>query len=162
MKPVIPGLPSAPEEVLALHPRVLAHLGDAVYETLVREAAIVACSAQRADALHRFTTQRARGVFQAELLTQLSEWLTDEEREVVRRGRNVPLSSSRRKDQALHHQATAFETLVGFLYLARPERLQALWAEILPRLQDADARRAIAPPEERPAPLAPLSPTVEG
>lgn len=122
----------------SFHPRVLAHLGDGVYELHVREIAIKVCS-NKADDLHRYSTKRANAVFQVALLQILNPMLTPEELEIVRRGRNATVSVSRRSNQALHRQATAFEALIGYLYLQENHtRLAELWTRLDPFILDPE------------------------
>jgi ribonuclease III family protein len=113
----------------SLHPRVLAHLGDGVYELHVREMAIAACS-QQVEALHQYTTHRANASFQVQLLREITPFLTESELEIVRRGRNVSVTTSRRSKQSLSRQSTSFEALIGFLYLKNPERLKEIWSQL--------------------------------
>lgn len=113
------------------HPRALAHLGDGVYELHVREKALQVCS-NKADDLHRFSIGRANATFQVRLLEVLAEILTPEEQEMVRRGRNAGVSVGRRSNQALHRQATAFEALIGYLYLKGGTRLLEIWSYLDP------------------------------
>jgi ribonuclease III family protein len=105
------------------HVRALAFLGDAVYEIFLRRLAVESGSAQSA-VLHSHTTQWANAAMQACLLEQLTPHLYELETEIVRRARNMPVNPSRKKNQTQHRQATAFEALLGALYLTNPQRLQ--------------------------------------
>jgi len=108
-------------DVPALHPRALAYLGDTVFELFVREIAIA--QASQTAQLHKFVTDRVNAQFQVQLLEQIEASLTEAETEIVRRGRNVAVSTGRRSQQALHRQATGFEALIGYLYLTDSKRL---------------------------------------
>lgn len=122
-----------------LHPRVLAHLGDGVYELFVRELAVAHAqksASSRVEDLHRYTTHRASAAFQAQLMEALMPQLSEAEREMFRRGRNMPVSTGRRSSQALHRQASGFEALMGYLHLAHPDRLKAVLELITPWLLD--------------------------
>lgn len=101
----------------------LAHLGDAVWELFVREWAIKELGDCSAQALHAFSIERAKASFQAELLQRIEADLTEAERDLIRRGRNISITQSRKAQQGLHRQATAFESLLGYWYLHEPERL---------------------------------------
>lgn len=116
--------PPAPE---TLHPRLLAHLGDAVYELVVRHQALTELKDDAADAIHAFCTARAKASYQARVLAHWLPRLTEEEQNWVRRGRNLPVASRRRNQQASYRQATALEVLIGYLYLANPPRLGELF-----------------------------------
>lgn len=121
-KPPGKGLPN-PD---TLHPRVLAHLGDGVYELFLRERALHQ-SGDQIEQVHNYVTERASAVFQVKLLEVLAQELTDAEQEWIRRGRNVPVAVGRRNNQAVHRQANGFETLVGYLHLRDSNRLRELW-----------------------------------
>lgn len=101
--------------------RHLAYLGDAVWELFVRERTIL--QTPNAGILHKITTDKVKAGFQAELLTELDSQLTEEEKEIARRGRNLPIPVGRRSNQAEYRQATAFETLIGWWYYYDKNRL---------------------------------------
>jgi len=90
--------------------RNYAYLGDAVWELHIRKKTVHLTN--NAKKLHGLTTEKVKGSFQAQLLNELEEILTEEEKEIARRGRN----------QSEYRQATAFETLIGWWYLNDIER----------------------------------------
>ena len=47
---------------------------------------------------------------------------------MVRRARNVKVSPARRAEQSAYRRSTAFEALIGYLYLTDLERLRAVLA----------------------------------
>ncbi len=116
-----------------LHPRVLAYLGDAAFELKVRELALSQGMSQ-AEELHDFTVRRVKATCQVALLDALEPLLTETEKEIVRQGRNVPVSVGRRSNQALHRKATGFEALFGYWHLGDPGRLAVIWEQIKPVL----------------------------
>ena len=95
----------------------LAHVGDAVYEVLVRS--YLACGGtQTAKNLHSRTVALVRASALAEAVQRILPLLDEAEQEVLRHGRNakrktVPKSSS----VAEYAYATALEALFGWLYL---------------------------------------------
>ncbi len=106
------------EELAAISSLGLAHMGDAVYELLVRSWL---CTHGRAtkNHLHRETVARVCAPAQARALLRIRPLLSDAEEAVARRGRNanihlIPKGASR----AEYAQATALETLFGWLYLS--------------------------------------------
>lgn len=112
---------SLPEaEVRVMSPRLLAHLGDAVFHLYEREREVLA--SRTASQIHRSTTLRASASGQADLLEEISARLTEVEADIVRRARNMK-PSQRRTDQAAYRLATAFEALLGYLYLTDRSRL---------------------------------------
>lgn len=108
------------EEKLSL--KNYAHIGDSVWEVFVRTYTIYKTSNSKI--LHKITTDRVNAVFQKEMLNLITPELSDEELELVRRGRNLPIPVGRKSIQADYRQATAFEVLVGFWHLENPERLE--------------------------------------
>lgn len=100
--------------------RNYAYLGDAVWELHIRKKTVVATN--NAKKLHELTTSKVKGSFQAYLLGELENILTEEEKEIARRGRNLPIPVGRRSNQNEYRQATAFETLIGWWYQLDKER----------------------------------------
>lgn len=106
----------------------LAHLGDAVYELLVR-AWLCEQGKATGKGLHRATVELVRAPAQAARAERILPMLTEEEMSVFRRGRNanvhnIPHNASRSDYQ----KATALETLFGYLYLqGRQERINELF-----------------------------------
>ena len=109
----------------------LAHVGDAVYEILVRS--YLACGGtQTAKNLHSRTVALVRASAQAEAVQRILPLLDEAEQEVFRHGRNakpktVPKSSS----VAEYAYATALEALFGWLYQKQwYGRINELFVEI--------------------------------
>ncbi len=98
-----------------------AYIGDAVWELFVRELCIKKQRSQKA--MHNFGVKYVNAIFQAELLNEVMPDLTDEEKDVVRRGRNLKISIGKRNNPQVHSLASAFEVLVGYMYLNNKERL---------------------------------------
>ena len=95
----------------------LAHMGDAVYETLVRTWLCVHGTATGKD-LHRATIALVCAPAQAEKMQKVLPLLTDEEQAVYKRGRNANVHTmSRSATPAQYHSATGLECLMGYLYL---------------------------------------------
>ncbi len=107
-----------------LNIRNYAHIGDAVYEVFVREKVILLTS--NSNKLHRYTVKFVNAQFQTDLLELLQEHLSDEERDLIRRARNISTSSARRINHTLHRQATALEVLFGYNYLHDKDRYDEL------------------------------------
>lgn len=98
-----------------------AHLGDAVWEIFVREHVIYKTSNPKI--LHKLTTERVNAAFQAALLHLIEADLSEYEKELVRRGRNLSIPIGRKTIQNVYRPATAFEVLIGYWYLNDKERL---------------------------------------
>ena len=107
----------------------LAHMGDAVFELLVR-AWLCAHGGATGRGMRRSAVRLVCAESQAEKAERIKPLLTEEEKAVFRRGRNaqvhtVPHHASR----AQYGEATALEALLGWLYLqGRTQRLNELFA----------------------------------
>ena len=108
------------------HPRALAHLGDGVFELLVREWAMARLGLLQVEQLHNFSIGLARAETQVACLQWLLPQLNESEAVLYKQARNMPVTQSRRKQQGLYRQSTGFEALVGWWYLHNPERLLLL------------------------------------
>ncbi|UFJ40634.1 ribonuclease III [Brevibacillus humidisoli] len=106
------------------NPLVLAYLGDATYAHCVRYH-LIARGMVKPNLLHKETTRYVSARAQANILLSLIPHLTEEEMAVVKRGRNAKSGSvAKNADIVDYRHATAFEALVGYLYLMeREERL---------------------------------------
>ena len=100
-----------------LNPDALAYMGDAVYESRIREMLLLQGNT-RADRLHRKATGSVCAQAQSEAIQTLYEELTEQEQAQVRRWRNHKYhSKAKHADPMTYKWATAFEALVGYLYL---------------------------------------------
>ena len=108
------------EEKMVL--RNYAHLGDCVWELFVRNYTVLKTSNSKT--LHKMTTDRVNASFQHKMLEFIMPELNEEEKELVRRGRNLPIPVGRKNIQAEYRYATAFEVLIGYWYLHNKERLE--------------------------------------
>lgn len=121
-----------PDQLRAVSSIGLAHVGDAVFELLVRSWL---CTRGKATGkgLHRAAVAIVCAESQARRAEKLLPLLTEEETGVFRRGRNanvhtVPSHASR----AQYAEATALEALLGWLYLSgRRERVSELFGVMM-------------------------------
>ena len=106
-----------PDELRAISTIGLAHMGNAVYETLVRTWLCVHGKATGKE-LHRATIALVCAQKQAELAQRVLPQLTEEELAVYKRGRNANVHAMPRSaTPAQYHAATGLECLMGWLYL---------------------------------------------
>ena len=110
----------------------LAHLGDAVYELLVRTWLCVHGKAT-GKGLHRATVAIVCANKQAELSEKILPLLTAAEHDVFRRGRNANVHTiPHSADRATYQTATALEALFGWLYLrGERERINELFSVMM-------------------------------
>lgn len=121
-------------QVNAMSALALAHLGDGVFELLVRTK-LCAEGGTTNHRLHKDTVALVRAEKQAEFADKLLPLLTEEENAFYRRGRNAhPHGIPKHVTPGQYAKATGLEALFGALYLlgerARLEELfAALWEE---------------------------------
>ena len=108
-----------------LNLRNYAHLGDAVWELKVREKTVLLT--QNTKELHKLTTQKVNASYQMDVLKIIEPFLNEQELDLVRRARNLQVPVSRRSIQNEYRHATAFEVLIGFLYLHNKDRLEEIF-----------------------------------
>lgn len=115
------------EEVKLMPPLVWAYVGDAVYELYIRTN-LVNNTKLNPHKLHVEAIKYVKAQAQAKILEKITEILTKEEKNIVRRGRNAQnhhLPKNANLDEYSH--ATAFEALIGYLYLTKQdERLRKI------------------------------------
>jgi ribonuclease-3 family protein len=107
----------------------LAFMGDAIIETYVREAVITASKAK----IHRlheqtisYVSAKAQSAYLHELIA--AGFLTDQERDIVRKGRNVkPHTVPKNTDVQTYNFSTGFEALIGYLHFdGRKKRIDEI------------------------------------
>ena len=96
----------------------LAHMGDCVYEILVR-AHLCAQGRKTVERLHRETIQMVKATFQAKFVDKMLPILTEEELTYYRRGKNAhPHGVPKSATPAEYAKATGLEALFGYLFLS--------------------------------------------
>ena len=110
----------------------LAHMGDAVFETLVR-AWLCKHGKATGKGLHQATIKLVCAESQAEKAEKILPILTEEELAVFKRGRNAQVRSvPGHASRAQYGEATALEALLGWLYLkGRRERVNELFCAMM-------------------------------
>lgn len=123
--------PMSEQEVKRLGVLALAHVGDAVFELLVR-GKLCADGPAAVAQLHRRTVAQVNAAAQAEDMKKLLPLLTPEETALYKRGRNTKVNSvPHHADLGQYHAATGMEALFGWLYLlGRTERIAELFAAL--------------------------------
>jgi len=119
-------------KVNTMSPLTWAYIGDAVYELYIRNY-LIETTNLKPNKLHKEAIKYVKAGAQAKILEELQSILTEEEQEIVRRGRNTQNhhlpKNANLKD---YTYATAFEALIGYLYLSKQEeRLQELLQKII-------------------------------
>ena len=114
-------------DVNLLSPLTWAYIGDAVYELYIRTN-LVNKTKLKPHKLHIESIKYVKAKAQADILKELMEILTDEEKDIVRRARNAENHHlAKNADPEDYMYSTAFEGLIGYLYLCKKdERLKEI------------------------------------
>lgn len=98
-------------------PLTLAFLGDAVYEKLVREK-LVKIANMPVNKLHKEAVEKVRAAFQSKAVDVISLLLTEDEAEIMKRGRNATSNTVPKSSNPIEYRrATSLESLFGYLDL---------------------------------------------
>ena len=110
-----------------LSPLVWAYVGDSVYELFIRTHLINNSNA-KPHKLHIESIKYVKAKAQADILKKIMNDLTEEEKGIVRRARNAENHHlPKNADPQDYMYSTAFEGLIGFLYLTKQdERLKEI------------------------------------
>ena len=111
---------------------IMAYLGDAVFELYVRKYLIN----KGYETVHELQTKSLDYVSapsQRRILESLlnQNIFTEEEIEIINRGRNANSHKSKTTDVVTYHKATGLECLIGYLYQNNDTRLNELMEMIL-------------------------------
>ena len=115
------------QDIRNYSPLALAYIGDCVYELIIRTV-IVEKGNRQPQKLHKEAAGFSKAGTQSGLYKALLEEVSEEERDILKRGRNAN-SHSKAKNATLseYKNATALEALFGYLYLTgRMERVLEL------------------------------------
>ncbi|HZK42996.1 MAG TPA: ribonuclease III domain-containing protein [Syntrophomonadaceae bacterium] len=99
---------------------VLAYIGDAVFELVVRNH-VVAKGNRKVKDIHLATVAMVKAESQAQIIKEIFGELTDDEQSVVMRGRNSKSTPPKHTDPKDYAMSTGFEALIGYLYLKGDE-----------------------------------------
>lgn len=109
-------------EVRQMSPLIWAYVGDCIYELYIRMN-LVNTTRLKPHMLHVNSIKYVKAEAQAKTLKKMENVLTDNEKDIVRRGRNVQnhhLPKNAKPEDYM--MATAFEALIGFLYLTKQDK----------------------------------------
>lgn len=111
-------------KVEAMSPLTWAYVGDSIYEVFIRTH-LVETTNLKPHKLHIKAIKYVKAKAQAEILKKIHDSLTEKEQEIVRRARNAQNHHvAKNADPADYMYSTAFEGLIGYLYLSnQKERL---------------------------------------
>lgn len=118
-------------EINMMSPLTWAYVGDCVYELYIRTE-LVNRTNLKPHKLHIESIKYVKAQAQAEFLQKIYEELTEEEKDIVRRGRNAENHHLPKNCNVQDYRyATAFEALIGYLYLTQKEaRLKEIFNKV--------------------------------
>ena len=111
----------------------LSFLGDAVFELMVREH-IISKNVVKLNDLQQLTLDFVTAKRQAYFVDKLTKdnFFSEEELDIIRKGRNIKTHKSPKNcDVITYKHATAFEILVGYLYINDKNRLNEVFNYII-------------------------------
>lgn len=134
------------QDIRQINTTALAYLGDAVYEVEIR-ARMMLRGTENVDKLHQMSIRFVRAEGQAKAVKELLEELDEEELAIFKRARNRKIvSKPKNLDPITYKLATAFEALIGYLYLNKEyERLNYIInksVDIIEKMVNNNERKA--------------------
>jgi ribonuclease-3 family protein len=119
------------KEALQYNPLQLAYVGDTVYDLFVRTS-LVSSGKKNVNQLHKEASSIVNCAAQSRALHAIEGLLSQDEKDLVRRGRNAHSRPPRNADPADYARSTGLEALIGCLYLSgERERLDEIMRLIL-------------------------------
>ena len=110
------------QEIQAMSPLIWAYVGDSIYEVFVRTY-LVNKTNLKPHKLHIESIKYVKASAQAEIIKKIHDDLTDEERDIVRMGRNTENHHLPKNANVQEYMySTAFEALIGYLYLTKQNK----------------------------------------
>ena len=111
------GLNFPADDIKTLSPLVLAHIGDAYFHLYVRTRLLQVT--HNITRLHELSAEIVSATAQAKTYNAIENFLSAEERDIFRRGRNAKSHAPRKATVAEYHASTGFEALLGELFLRK-------------------------------------------
>ncbi len=120
-------------------PAQLAYAGDAVYELLVRSY-VLSKHDISVNKMHRLSVKFVKAESQAYIVSKLMDELSEDEKKIVKRGRNAKVTSSPKNVDFMDYRyATGFEALFGYLFLNNEiDRLMYIFDRIIEITREKD------------------------
>ncbi len=104
-------------DIRTYSPLTLAYIGDAVYDLIIRSL-LVNMGNCAVNNLHKRASAIVNAPSQAAVAAAIMDDMTDEERDVYRRGRNSkPHTKAKNASTMEYLEATGLEAVIGYLYL---------------------------------------------
>ena len=109
-------------DIKNMQPLVLAFIGDSVHTLFVREK-MATSGDYKVNSLNRMTKEKVNAGKQCSVFKAFEDLLTEDEKDVARRARNATKGQiAKNYSQTEYNYATAFEAVVGYLYLTKQNK----------------------------------------
>lgn len=120
------------EDANLISPLIWAYVGDAVYELYIRSH-LVKTTKLKPHKLHIEAIKYVKASAQANILKNMDNFFTEEEKEIIRRARNTKNHHVAKNAEVEDYRySTAFEGLIGYLYLSgKNKRLEEILNNII-------------------------------
>ena len=106
------------KDIRTYSPLTLAYIGDAIYDLVIRSV-LVNRGNTAVNNLHKRASAIVKAPTQAAIAASIMEELTEEEKDIYRRGRNSkPHTKAKNASTMEYLEATGLEAVIGFLYLS--------------------------------------------
>jgi len=124
-----------PKDAKLYSPLALAYVGDSVFELMVR-AMFVLEKDYPVSLMHKRATKFVSARAQSAIIENISEFLTEQETEIYKRGRNAKVHTmAKNMSVEEYKKSTGFEALVGYLFitgqLARLKEIFSLTVDVV-------------------------------
>ena len=123
---------SKPSDIRTYSPSVLAYIGDTIFDLIVRSLVIGEGNVS-VNKMHKRCASIVNAKSQARLYEAIEPKLSEEEMDIMRRGRNSHQKTMAKNASAAdYHKATGLEALIGYLYMTgQTERIFELLGDLL-------------------------------
>ena len=119
------------QDAFSMDALTLAYMGDVCWSFFIREQ-LIGTGIYNVQILSTLASEMVSAKWQSRILFEIRELLDERELKVCRRGRNTSSSVPKSATVEEYREATAFESLLGYLYLSgRKERLDFLMSRSL-------------------------------
>lgn len=119
------------QDVFSMDALTLAYMGDVCWSFFIREK-LIQTGIYNVQILNALASEMVSARWQSRILFELQEFLDERELKVCRRGRNTNSSVPKSATVEEYRESTAFESLLGYLYLSeKEERLHFLMERAL-------------------------------
>ncbi len=108
--------------IRSISPLVYAYIGDAIYEVYIRTY-VIKTQKKKVYDLHKGATKFVKASAQSKIVHALKDYLTEEEWQIVKRGRNQKSGTVPKNANISDYKyATGYEALLGYLFLREEEK----------------------------------------